>query len=56
MTLIGKIFETEKEIDAQEREIENLCMKLLLHEHPVAGDLRSYFRSAEDDLRYGTHR
>ena len=34
MTLIGKIFETE-------REIENLCMKLLLHEHPVAGDLRS---------------
>ena len=41
MTLIGKIFETEKEIDAQEREIENLCMKLLLHEHPVAGDLRS---------------
>ena len=41
MTLIGKIFETEKEIDAQEREIENPCMKLLLHEHPVAGDLRS---------------
>ena len=41
MTLIGKIFETEKGIDAQEREIENLCMKLLLHEHPVAGDLRS---------------
>ena len=41
MTLIGKIFETEKEIDAQEREIENLCMKLLLHEHPVAGDLRA---------------
>ena len=41
MTLIGKIFETEKEIDSQEREIENLCMKLLLHEHPVAGDLRA---------------
>ena len=41
MTLIGKIFETEKEIDAQEKEIENLCMKILLHEHPVAGDLRS---------------
>lgn len=41
LTLIGKIFDTEKEIDSQEREIENLCMKLLLHEHPVAGDLRS---------------
>ena len=40
MTLIGKIFETEKEIDAQEREIENLCMKLLLQQQPVASDLR----------------
>ena len=36
MTLIGKIFETEKEIDAQEKEIENLCMKLLLQQQPVA--------------------
>ena len=40
-TLIAKIFDTEKEIDAQEREVENLCMSLLLHQHPVAGDLRS---------------
>ena len=50
MTLIGKIFETEKEIDAQEREIENLCMKLLSRRSAI------HFRSAEDDLRYGTHR
>lgn len=34
------VFETDKEIDAKEREIENLCMSLLLHQHPVARDLR----------------
>lgn len=28
------------EIDEKERAIENLCMKLLLHQHPVARDLR----------------
>lgn len=34
------VFETDKEIDEKEREIESLCMKLLLHQHPVARDLR----------------
>ncbi len=28
------------DIDQMEREIESLCMKLLLHQQPVAGDLR----------------
>ena len=37
---IRDVFETDKEIDAKEREIENLCMRLLLHQQPVAGDLR----------------
>lgn len=31
----------EKEIDQKEREVENLCMRLLLHQQPVAGDLRT---------------
>lgn len=31
----------EKEIDHKEREIENLCMRLLLHQNPVASDLRT---------------
>lgn len=31
----------EREIDASEREIENLCMKLLLQQQPVARDLRA---------------
>ena len=36
----GEVFETDKEIDNKEREIETLCMRLLLHQQPVAGDLR----------------
>ena len=31
---------SDRDIDAKEREIENLCMSLLLHQHPVARDLR----------------
>ena len=36
----GEVFEADKEIDNKEREIETLCMRLLLHQQPVAGDLR----------------
>ncbi len=32
--------EISSQIDRKEREIENLCMKLLLQQQPVAGDLR----------------
>ncbi|MDO5136049.1 MAG: phosphate signaling complex protein PhoU [Eubacteriales bacterium] len=35
------VFETDKEIDAKEREIETHCLSLLLHQHPVAKDLRA---------------
>ena len=35
-----EIFDTDREIDAKEREIENICMRLLLHQQPVARDLR----------------
>ena len=37
---IKVIFETDREIDTKEREIENLCMRILLHQQPVARDLR----------------
>ena len=33
-------YETDKHIDDREREIENLCLKLLLKQQPVARDLR----------------
>ena len=32
---IRDVFDTDKEIDAKEREIENLCMRLLLHQQPL---------------------
>ena len=33
--------EAEKDIDQREREVENLCLKLLLQQQPVARDLRA---------------
>lgn len=38
--LARQVFDTDKEIDEKEREIETLCMRLLLHQQPVARDLR----------------
>lgn len=38
--LLGKVHAAEEEIDAKEREIESLCLKLLLQQQPVARDLR----------------
>lgn len=35
-----KVKENEVEINTKEKEIENLCFKLLLHQQPVAKDLR----------------
>lgn len=35
-----EVFETDREIDGLEREIEVICMRLLLHQQPVARDLR----------------
>ena len=38
--LAQKTSEMDTEIDNQERTIENLCLKLLLQQQPVARDLR----------------
>lgn len=38
--MCGQVFRTDRAIDEKEREIETLCLRLLLHQHPVAGDLR----------------
>jgi phosphate transport system protein len=38
--LIEKVFALEKEIDKKEREIESICLRLLLQQQPVASDLR----------------
>jgi phosphate transport system protein len=38
--LAAGVAQTEKDIDLMEREIEAFCLRLLLREQPVAGDLR----------------
>ena len=40
VVLAGSIKEKDNAIDQKERDIENRCMKLLLHQQPVARDLR----------------
>ncbi|MBA2134125.1 phosphate signaling complex protein PhoU [Capillibacterium thermochitinicola] len=40
LALAKKALEADVEIDQQEREIEGLCLKLLLQQQPVARDLR----------------
>jgi len=38
--LANEIYEEDKLIDKMERDIEQACLKILLMEHPVAGDFR----------------
>ena len=38
--LVADVHRAEEEIDQKERDIESLCMKMLLRQQPVAGDLR----------------
>jgi len=38
--LVKKVEPLDSEIDRMERSIESMCLKLLLHQQPVAGDLR----------------
>ena len=40
VVLAGSVKEKDNLIDQKERDIENRCMKLLLHQQPVARDLR----------------
>ena len=36
----NEVYKTDREIDQKERDIENLCMRILLQQQPVAKDLR----------------
>lgn len=40
-TMKESVFEADRQIDQKERDIENICMKLLLQQQPVAKDLRT---------------
>ena len=54
--MITKVNDNEEETDHMEHDIEALCMKLLLHQQPVAKDLRCVSSASEDDLRHGAYR
>ena len=50
--------DAEREIDEKEREVESLCLKLLLQQQPVAGDLREIsaaLKMISDLERIGDH-
>ena len=56
--LASKVIEYDEEIDHQEREIEQLCLKLLLQQQPVAKDLRlisAALKMITDMERIGDH-
>ena len=40
MSLAREVIATDRSINEQEKDIESLCLKLLLHQQPVAKDLR----------------
>lgn len=56
--LANQAIDFDSEIDRQEREIENLCLKLLLQQQPVAKDLRQIsaaLKMITDMERIGDH-
>lgn len=56
--LANRVIESDDEIDQQERQIEDLCLKLLLQQQPVAKDLRlisSALKMVTDMERIGDH-
>jgi len=56
--LAQKIFDSDDELDNKEKELESLCLKLLLQQQPVARDLRlvsSVLKMITDLERIGDH-
>jgi len=56
--LAQKTIEYDNEIDDLEKEIEHICLSLVLHQQPVAGDLRqvsSVLKMITDIERIGDH-
>jgi phosphate transport system protein len=43
-SLLEKVFASDREIDQKERDIESLCLKLLLQQQPVARESACYLR------------
>ena len=57
-TLARKVIASDDEVDSKEKEIEDLCLKILLQQQPVAKDLRlvsSVLKMITDLERIGDH-
>ena len=53
-----KVIASDDDVDAKEKEIESMCLKLILQQHPVAKDLRlvsSVLKMITDLERIGDH-
>ena len=58
IALAKEIIDGDTEVDEMERDIESKCLKLILQQHPVAGDLRlisSILKMVTDLERIGDH-
>ena len=52
--LIEEVHTADGEIDRMEREIEAFCMRLLLHQQPIARDLRQISSALKCAWGFGT--
>ena len=50
-----EVIQADEEIDQAEKDIERLCLRLLLQQQPVEGSTPD-FSGSEDDYGYGTYR
>jgi len=58
VALAQRIIDSDDQIDIMEKEIESLCLKLILQQQPVAGDLRlvsAILKMTTDMERIGDH-
>ncbi|MGI6204538.1 MAG: phosphate signaling complex protein PhoU [Anaerovoracaceae bacterium] len=56
--LLDEVVDTDREIDQKEREIENMCFRIMLKQHPVAHDMlqvSSVLKLITDMERIGDH-
>lgn len=58
LNLANEVFTCDDVIDSMEKEIEDMCFRIILRQHPVAGDLRlisSILKMITDLERIGDH-
>lgn len=51
--LAKEVMQGDHQIDDMEKQIETVCLSLILRQQPVAGDLRRFTLCTENDYRFG---